>query len=766
MPQHQGSALKPLHPNLKPSSVSAANSKPEAGSARRVSGTKRLSGSGPGLFKQPRRTNKFVSPMRHMDLQESSTGGKGKAQPGASNLHKSGVPHQRVKLHALEANKLEHLLASLDIPPHLYGMTEAVDFNVAAETMVASEPGVGQDGQQLGMEEFTGLLVEAGADPRLATSAWVANHFRLVVWKLAMYQAQRPQQLAGRLLTAGVILDQLRYRYEREVNQGHRPMLKKVLEQDDTASKAMVLRLVDVIRPQQGMGARLADMVLLLSDGWYTVHALPDLLLKAMVDARKLLIGDKVRICGAELVAQGQADALEACRTARLKIHFNGTHRVAAATRLGWQAWRGVYVPLPIVHREGGLMPRTLVLVQRVFPLLYCEQLPSGVPVLRSQRAQQAAERRYEQDASKMEEDVAAEVAREEALWCQKQVAKGPSSAEGMYARIAAKGDTSQEAGEGLLPHQRAQLERLMAQRSAAQQARTQELRQQAMQGFNVLPLQAKPFLQLLVSGVTHQAGIGSDAQASTPCQALIRVERPSESEQFMEGQMYLVTALAPGKKRSDRDHMAKSWGLELATTTKTTWQPFSATGEGSHSLLANFQPRQQVCLRDMGAVEIGQVFDFAGVVAFVGLGQYDGPGRRSQWIFLADGSLGTAAEAVEADDMWLFAVQLVGEEFALNFLDPAADTGAIIELRDLTFQRHDSSAKLHSAFAYDLSAISLTHAPALRSAASTGSVAKPKPAAKLSLAVAEQAAWRAEAKTVLEHFHMRIHKLVQGAGS
>ena len=40
-----------------------------------------------------------------------------------------------------------------------------------------------------------------------------------------------------------------------------------------------------------------------------------------------LIVGDKVRVCGADLVTSQQTEALEAARTSYLNIRANGTHR-------------------------------------------------------------------------------------------------------------------------------------------------------------------------------------------------------------------------------------------------------------------------------------------------------------------------------------------------------------------------------------------------------------------------------------------------------
>ena len=71
---------------------------------------------------------------------------------------------------------------------------------------------IGEDGKQVGAAECMLLLHEAGAEPQHCSEAWVANHYRWVVWKLACYERRCPAQLASQMLTVPVVLDQLKYR--------------------------------------------------------------------------------------------------------------------------------------------------------------------------------------------------------------------------------------------------------------------------------------------------------------------------------------------------------------------------------------------------------------------------------------------------------------------------------------------------------------------------------------------------------------------------
>jgi len=79
-----------------------------------------------------------------------------------------------------------------------------------------------------GPAHFRSMLVAAGASAALATEAWVANHFRWVVWKLACYERAFPRRLPAPALTPERVMHQLRYRYEREINTAQFPALKQV----------------------------------------------------------------------------------------------------------------------------------------------------------------------------------------------------------------------------------------------------------------------------------------------------------------------------------------------------------------------------------------------------------------------------------------------------------------------------------------------------------------------------------------------------------
>ena len=97
-----------------------------------------------------------------------------------------------------------------------------------------------------GWKEAQLSMVESNCVSSRLTAAWVQNHYALVVWKIACLIRSYPDQFKDQWQTKS-ILNQLLYRYEREVNMGQRPVLRKILEQDDNSVKHMILVITDII---------------------------------------------------------------------------------------------------------------------------------------------------------------------------------------------------------------------------------------------------------------------------------------------------------------------------------------------------------------------------------------------------------------------------------------------------------------------------------------------------------------------------------------
>ena len=93
-------------------------------------------------------------------------------------------------------------------------------------------------------------MLNAGAVPARTPLAWVENHYGWIVWKMASLVRSYPD-IFTKDWHSRTILNQLLYRYEREVNMGQRPVLKKVLEQDVASMNHMVLLIAEIIEINQ-----------------------------------------------------------------------------------------------------------------------------------------------------------------------------------------------------------------------------------------------------------------------------------------------------------------------------------------------------------------------------------------------------------------------------------------------------------------------------------------------------------------------------------
>ena len=66
--------------------------------------------------------------------------------------------------------------------------------------------------QGYGVSQARKHLMDSGADPNLASEAWVANHWKWITWKIACIIRSKPS-LYEELWRPTVVVDQLSYRY-------------------------------------------------------------------------------------------------------------------------------------------------------------------------------------------------------------------------------------------------------------------------------------------------------------------------------------------------------------------------------------------------------------------------------------------------------------------------------------------------------------------------------------------------------------------------
>ncbi|NXX27908.1 BRCA2 protein, partial [Nicator chloris] len=329
-------------------------------------------------------------------------------------LYTYGVSKQCVQVNSTNAESFQFLIKDFFSKEYL----------LAGNGMQLADGGwlIPTDEGKAGKKEFYRALCDTpGVDPTLITEAWVYNHYRWIVWKLAAMEVSFPHEFANRCLTPEMVLLQLKYRYDLEVDKSKRSAIKKIMERDDAAGKTLVLciskiiSLNTVVSPSssnKSMESKKAAALIEVTDGWYGIRALLDPPLKAFLDRRRLTVGQKIIVHGAELVGpQNGCTPLEAPDSLMLKISANSTRRVRWHTKLGFQRDpRPFPLPLSSLYREGGAVGCIDVVIQRTYPIQWMEKTSAGSYVFRNSRAEEREAAKHAEDQQKKLEALFAKI--------------------------------------------------------------------------------------------------------------------------------------------------------------------------------------------------------------------------------------------------------------------------------------------------------------------------------------------------------------------
>jgi hypothetical protein len=181
--------------------------------------------------------------------------------------------------------------------------TTAADFRFPDVFSMSSNVTFSEIDKRWGVAEaYKDLIATPGANPNMISPEWVKNHFRWIVWKLAATERSFPEKFGQQLCQPDNVLNQLRYRYEREINLAQRSALKKITEKDDVSTRELVLCVWDIVLNHSPPQTSSADACLLrLTDGWYSLDARVDSYLLSLVQSSKIFVGQKLKIFGAEV---------------------------------------------------------------------------------------------------------------------------------------------------------------------------------------------------------------------------------------------------------------------------------------------------------------------------------------------------------------------------------------------------------------------------------------------------------------------------------
>ncbi|NXO85392.1 BRCA2 protein, partial [Sitta europaea] len=329
-------------------------------------------------------------------------------------LYTYGVSKQCVQVNSTNAESFQFLIKDFFSKEYL----------LAGNGMQLADGGwlIPTDEGKAGKKEFYRALCDTpGVDPNLITEAWVYNHYRWIVWKLAAMEVSFPHEFANRCLTPEMVLLQLKYRYDLEVDKSKRSAIRKIMERDDAAGKTLVLciskiiSLNTVVSPSssnKNMESKKAAALIEVTDGWYGIRALLDPPLKAFLDRRRLTVGQKIIVHGAELVGPPNGcTPLEAPDSLMLKISANSTRRVRWHTKLGFHRDpRPFPLPLSSLYSEGGAVGCIDVVIQRTYPIQWMEKTSAGSYVFRNSRAEEREAAKHAEDQQKKLEALFAKI--------------------------------------------------------------------------------------------------------------------------------------------------------------------------------------------------------------------------------------------------------------------------------------------------------------------------------------------------------------------
>ncbi|XP_018624603.2 protein BREAST CANCER SUSCEPTIBILITY 2 homolog B-like isoform X2 [Nicotiana tabacum] len=625
-----------------------------AGSADRNQnfGQKRKPGRGSFVspFKKPR-IAKIVTPLKRNDS-------------GASNAPQ--LPSQKGKVSVRYPFHVARLYMKeyLGDPPSFQSKLENLPDEVRRMNPDIAETHVFNDKSCsgcIGVKSFWEMLFQSGASMQYVSKEWVTNHYKWIVWKLSSYERCYSAKFSGKLLTICNVLEELKYRYEREVNYGHRSAIKRILEGDVPPSSMMVLCVSKVhsicnspVGPQFSLSNTTengACAKIELTDGWYSITAVLDILLSKKLAAGKLFVGQKLRIWGARFCGwTGPVSPLEASGTTSLLLHINGTYRAHWASRLG--LCKGGAIPLSFLSIKdgGGSVPLTLVGISRIYPVLYRERLSNGGFVVRSERMEAKEMQSFNQRRYRVVEGITSESQR---VKRDAYIGSDHESEEG--ARILKILERAAEPELLMAEMSKEQLNAFASYQAKLEASRQYDLQkslEKALQAAGLAERDVTPFMRVRVVGLTSK----STPSKCCPQEGLITIWNPTEKQQseLAEGQAFAVTGLTPISSDSSTLYLQ-------AKGSTAKWRPLSPMAiEGFEPF---FCPRRSVPLSKLGEVPMTREFDIAAVVVFVGQ-LYTEAHQSKQWVFVADGSTSTLDSNDESETL-----------MATSFTSPCIET-------------------------------------------------------------------------------------------
>ncbi|KAI4313037.1 hypothetical protein MLD38_037816 [Melastoma candidum] len=581
-------------------------------------------------FKKPR-SSKFLTPL----ISTLSFSSSGRSTSIEHNLSK-----EKVSVRFPPLLMRPYVKEYFDGPPHMHeslqGATSLVRSVGPDNVENFMLPNASASGSKcIGVGDFFRMLVQSGASSRHISDQWVRNHCKWIIWKLASYERCYPATCSGKFLTIPNVLEELKYRYEREINHGQHSAIKRILEGDASPAKVLVLCVSAVHCPKtskleatslpfkEATDERMKKIE--VTDGWYSLNAILDEQLSRYLTNKKIFVGQKIRICGAGLHGWNDPiSPLQAGGSVSFLLHANGTYRAHWADRLGFHNDGPPPLSFRCIKSNGGKIPLTLVGVSRIYPILYRER-SFGSSVVRSEKMELKMRQLYDKKRSVIVDAVVSEYEKNK---------------QGFYH--CSDSDTEEGAKILNMLENSAEPEVLMAQMSAGQlnsfssyqsklevskQNHLDKLIQNAIRDAGLTEREVTSFMRVRVVGLRRRDLPGEDG-----CdEGFITIWEPTDSQQhdLIEGKAYAISSLIPVYSNLDTLYLQ-------AKGSTVKWRPLSS--REYESFKPFFNPRSSTPLSLLGEIPFSSEFDTAAFVLYVGE-VHESAQQKQQWVFVTDGT-------------------------------------------------------------------------------------------------------------------------------
>jgi len=504
-------------------------------------------------------------------------------------------------------------------------------------------------------EDITDALVAQGCKKDSISLAWLLNHKRWIVWKLAALERRFSSIFGGHLLSYEVLLSQLYSRYCTECRDGKRPALRRVLNKDVASSTMMILcvcQIFEQIEEKQKSGGEDKPVTpspirytMELTDGWYSVHGVPDLHMCERIQNGRISIGSKLMISGARLVGPDDGvDPLDDGYTpdqkhCRVFLQFSSN-----ATRLAkWNAKLGFVQPSAQRRGDNGLLrvkricdivpggghiPLIQFIISRRFPLMFLRRYGTEKDAETISEAEEYRERaQYDRRRLNLVERFMEEVEAE----CTQDV---DEMAPPVWIRLV-QSSSPEELYHELNREDRATIDRWKSKRGSLLQSRIQQEVQAKLEDEPVLQRESKPFIRLSVR--SFDRSLLTEGKPTSSDEAVLTVWQPTEEQLSLlrEGIIVRAENLSTGKRTYEgRIQLSANsrTAMGAVPSTPLSRRIFRKSGFTERTYASIFQ--LHVCSRQLSQAS-ASTYDFVGVVLKV----TDEESSHRTFIYLTDKS-------------------------------------------------------------------------------------------------------------------------------